>query len=405
LEETKRCNVTSLHVMAMHHWNAGFRLLLEICLAVLAYTYVGYPALLLMAGGLFRRRNPAPNYCPAISVLIAAYNEENNIGKKLAETLALDYPADKLEVLVLSDCSMDGTDEIVSNFGDPRVRLLRMGRRRGKTHAQNEGVKEAKGQVLIFSDATTVYHPQALRYLACNYADERVGAVTGRNQYFDPGSDSPTGLGTVAFWNYENVIKTMQSRIHTLTGCVGCLYSVRKSVYTELADDVISDLVQPLWVIQKRYRVVFEGRAIAHEETTNSTAEEFAMRVRVVTRGMRGLLSVPELLKPWRYGWVSIQLYSHKVLRWLAPFFLLGAFASSAFGGEQAWVQSALVLQCVFYSAALLAVVVPLHRPWKVLGIPLYFCTLNAAALVSVFELLRGRKYVVWETVRKADAG
>lgn len=387
----------------MFHCSVFFSLLLKACLAVLGYTYVGYPALLLLTGAFCRRRNPEPGYCPSISVLIAAYNEEDNIRMKLEETLALDYPAEKLEVLVLSDSSTDGTDAIVRSFRDSRVRLLRMETRRGKTHAQNEGVKEARGEVLIFSDATTVYHAQALRHLACNYQDAGVGAVTGRNQYFDLEQKSPTGLGTVAFWNYENVIKSMQGRIHTLSGCVGCIYSVRKSVYTELADDVISDLVQPLWVIQKGYRVVFESRAIAHEQTTHSTAEEFSMRVRVVTRGMRGLLSVPQLLNPWKYGWVSFQIYSHKVLRWLAWLFLLGALVSDLFAGNARWVHAVLALQTVFYVAAVLAIVVPVHRHWKVLSIPLYFCTLNAAALVSMFELIRGRKYVVWETLRKTN--
>jgi cellulose synthase/poly-beta-1,6-N-acetylglucosamine synthase-like glycosyltransferase len=283
------------------------------------------------------------------------------------------------------------------------VRLLRMKKRRGKTHAQNQGVKAAKGEILIFSDATTTYHPQALRYLAANYQDTTVGAVTGRNHYFDPAEDSPTGLGTVAFWNYENLIKTMQSRIHTLSGCVGCIYSVRKSAYTELRDDVISDLVEPLHVIQKGYRVVFEGRAVAHEETTRSTAEEFSMRVRVVTRGMRGLLSVPQLLKPWRFGWVSIQLYSHKVLRWLAPVFLLGMLAFSVLSIGTPWVQYLLALQVGFYTIATLAILFPIQRISKLLGIPLYFCTLNAAALLGIVEVLRGRKYVVWETVRQNE--
>lgn len=395
--------MTSFYTTAISDQCGLFRLLLEMCLAVLVYIYVGYPALLLLASAFCRRRNPDPDYCPSISVLIAAYNEEKNIRQKLVQTLALDYPADKLEVLVLSDASTDCTDEIVRSFRDPRVRLLRMRERLGKTHAQNEGVKKAKHQILVFSDATTVYHPRALRYLACNYQDEKVGAVTGRNQYFDPGKKSPTGLGTVAFWNYENLIKSLQSRIYTLTGCVGCIYSIRKKAYTKLSGDVISDLVQPLWVIQKGYRVVFEGRAVAHEATTNSTAEEFSMRVRVITRGMRGLLSVPELLKPWKYSWVSFQLYSHKVLRWLVWFFLLGALVCNVFAGGAQWVHYVLALQAVFYAAALLSIVVPVHRSWKVLGIPLYFCTLNAAALVSIFELFRGRKYVVWETLRRAE--
>src|SRR5947209_2924754 len=286
---------------------------------LLFYVYAGYPLLLSFIALFRRRKKLEPGYCPRISVLIAAYNEDAAIEQKIRQTLALEYPVEKIEVLVLSDCSTDRTDEIVSGFGDPRVRLVRMTERRGKTHAQNQGIKHATGEVIIFSDATAIYHSQALMYLACNYQDASVGAVSGRYQYFDPGGQSPTGLGSIAFWNYENFIKKMQSRIRTITGCCGCIYSVRKAAYTELADDVISDLVQPLQAIKKGYRVVFEDRALAYEETTQSTAEEFAMRVRVVTRAMRGLLSVSDLLKPWKFFWPAFQLWSHKVLRWMVP--------------------------------------------------------------------------------------
>ncbi len=280
------------------------------CVVALVYVYVGYPALLALIAPFVPRTKPKPGYLPTLSVLIAAYNEEANIGKKVEQTLALDYPAEKLEILVLSDGSTDHTDEIIRAFKDPRVRLIRMEPRRGKTAAQNRGVREARGEVLVFSDATTAYHSQALRYLACNYEDPNVGAVSGRYQYFDPEGNSPTGLGTMAFWNYENVLKTLQSRIRTISGCCGCIYSVRKSAYTQLPDDVISDLVQPLWVIQKGFRVAFEDRALAYEETTQSAGEEFSMRVRVITRGIRGLLSVPDILKPWKFGWIAFQLLS-----------------------------------------------------------------------------------------------
>ncbi|HEY6249067.1 MAG TPA: glycosyltransferase family 2 protein, partial [Candidatus Angelobacter sp.] len=291
-------------------WGAAFALF---------YVYVGYPALLCLIASLRRQRKLAPRYTPSISILIAACNEQANIRQKLEQTLQLDYPSDKMEILVLSDGSSDATDQIVTNFADSRVRLVRIPERRGKTNAQNQGVNHAQGEVLVFSDATTIYHAQALRYLAANYQDPSVGAASGRYQYFDRHENSPTGLGTIAFWNYENIIKIRQSRISTLTGCCGCIYSVRKGVYTALAPDVISDLVQPLWVIQQGYRVVFEDRALAYEQTTESTSEEFAMRVRVITRGMRGLLSVPELLKPWKYPWIAFQLFSHKILRWMVP--------------------------------------------------------------------------------------
>jgi len=197
-----------------------FRLLLELCLGAIVYVYVGYPVLLILVGACCRRRNPDLGCCPSISVLIAAHNEAANIGKKIEQTLALDYPADKLEVIVLSDCSTDGTDQIVRSFRDRGVRLVQMKKRRGKTSAQNEGIRNARGEIIVFSDATTIYHPQALRYLAANYRDRQVGAVTGRNHYFDLDENSPTGVGSTAFWHYENIIKAMQSRIYTLSGCV-----------------------------------------------------------------------------------------------------------------------------------------------------------------------------------------
>ncbi len=374
--------------------------LVWLSLGALAYVYLGYPLLLALVGLFARRSKASLGYLPKISVLIAAYNEEAGIQKKIEQTLALEYPPDKMEIIVLSDCSTDRTDEIVKSFTDPRVRLFRAPQRMGKTNAQNLGVETARGEVLIFSDATTVYHPLALQYLASNYADPRVGAASGRYQYFDPEGKSPTGSGMIAFWNYENFIKMMQSRIRTISGCCGCIYSVRRAAYTPLHPNVISDLVQPLWAIQKGYRVVFEDRALAYEETTKSSQEEFSMRVRVVTRGIRGILSVSNLLNPWKYGWVSVQLVSHKVLRWMVPLFLLLLFASSAVLWNHSWYGIPLALQGGFYGFALLTLLVPLHRLWKPLGIPLYFCTLNAAALRSILEVMRGRKYVVWETVR-----
>ncbi|MGC2697698.1 MAG: glycosyltransferase family 2 protein [Candidatus Angelobacter sp.] len=376
------------------------RLVFWLVMLALFYVYAGYPLLLALIGLFVRRSRPDPGYCPRISVLIAAYNEEAAIERKIQQTLALEYPAEKIEVLILSDCSTDRTDEIVNAFPDSRVRLIRMPERRGKTHAQNQGVKQASGEVIIFSDATAIYHAKALLYLACNYQDASVGAVSGRYQYFDPGDQSPTGLGSVAFWNYENMIKKLQSRICTITGCCGCIYSVRKAAYTELADDVISDLVQPLQAIKKGYKVLFEDRALAYEETTQSTAEEFAMRVRVVTRAMRGLLSVADLLKPGKFAWPAFQLWSHKVLRWMAPLFLIAIFAANLMLLDSLFYRVSLAAQLFFYATAIATMLVPLHRRWKPLGIPLFFCTLNAAALISLVEICRGRKYVTWQTVR-----
>jgi len=367
---------------------------------LLSYTYMGYPLLLAALACVTRSRQAPLGFEPRISILICAYNEQAGLRKKLHDTLRLRYPPDKMEILVVSDGSTDATEAIARSFNDPRIRLLRTGGRRGKTNAQNEGVRLCNGDVIIFSDATTVYHPDALRHLIAKYSDPSVGAVSGRYQYFDETGASPTGAGTIAFWNYENTIKRLQSKIKTITGCCGCIYSVRRGAYTELAPDIISDLVQPLHVILKGYRVVFESRALAFEATTETSRQEFRMRVRIITRAMRGILSVRQLLNPFRYAWVSFQLVSHKLLRWLVPFYLLGLFLISGLLVNHTLFRIAFVLQALFYLSALLALVVPLHKISKILGVPLYFCTLNVAALVSVVELLRGRRYVVWETVR-----
>lgn len=368
---------------------------------LILYAYVGYPLLLTVIAA-FRHRPAAPvGYLPRLTVLISAYNEAASIVRKLKETIALEYPPELLDVLVVSDGSTDGTDELVNSIADSRIRLLRVEGRKGKTNAQNEGVRQSQGEVIVFSDATATYHRKALLYLAGNYGDPTVGAVSGRYQYFDRSGDSPTGLGSIAFWNYENVIKTLQSRVGTLTGCSGCIYSVRKSVYTPLPAAACSDLVEPLCIVRSGYRVVFESRALAYEETTTSSEEEFGMRVRVATRGMRGIMSVGQLLNALRFPWVAFQLISHKILRWLVPVWLLLMFCASLALAQFPAYRYLLLLQVCFYAFALLSLLVPVHRKWNALGIPLFFITVNAAAFVGLVEILRGRRYVVWETVRK----
>src|SRR4051794_12310600 len=204
--------------------------------ALLVYVYIGYPALLGLLSVFLRRPKKQPGYTPIITVLIAAYNEEADIARKVRQTLELRYPKDKFDILVCSDGSTDRTDQIVREIASrqPRVRLLRVEGRHGKTNAQNQGVKQCRGDVIVFSDATTVYHPDSLALLACHYDDLNVGAVSGRYKYFDLHGGSPTGLGSIAFWNYENLIKLFQGRIYTLTGCSGCIYSVRRSAYAPL---------------------------------------------------------------------------------------------------------------------------------------------------------------------------
>jgi cellulose synthase/poly-beta-1,6-N-acetylglucosamine synthase-like glycosyltransferase len=333
-------------------------------------------------------------------MIIAAHNEESGIREKLDATLSLNYPREKLQILVASDGSTDRTNQIVSEYADRGVELVDVKVRKGKTNAQNVAVRYARNPILVFSDATTLYSPDALQYLADCYDDSRVGAVSGRYDYYDPANGSPTGSGSAKFWGLENLIKRMQSRIATLSGCCGCIYSVRRDLYTVLDPEIISDLVQPLHVLLKGHRVVFQENAQAWEEATRTTGEEFRMRVRVATRGMRGLLSVRELLFPWKHPWLAFQLWSHKICRWSIPVFLMGLLAGTALLADRPSFQILLAAQAAFYLCALAPLFVPPMRRSRLFSLPLYICTINTAFLIGMFNTVRGRNFNIWQPTR-----
>jgi len=373
-----------------------------VMVAAIGYTYAGYSLSIFLLAQLVRRPLRRAPIEPRVTYLITAYNEEKNIQTKLEQVLSLDYPHDKLEIIVASDGSTDRTDDLVRQFAHRQVRLVRVEGRVGKTETQNRAVREAMGDVIIFSDATTLYEKSAIRNIVRNYADPGVGAVSGRYEYRNP-TGAPIGFGSILFWKYENLIKTLQTRIRTITGCCGCIYSVRRDLYEPLPPDIISDLVEPLKILEKGYRIVFEPEAIAYEETTEKTTEEFNMRVRVVTRGMRGLWYMRKLFNPLRYGFVSLQLLSHKVLRWLVPVFLFVLLVSNFWLLDSSWFYTAaFALQLAFYGIALVGFLAErMNIAFKLLTLPLYFLTVNAAAVVAMYRILKGYKAVTWETVRR----
>jgi cellulose synthase/poly-beta-1,6-N-acetylglucosamine synthase-like glycosyltransferase len=367
----------------------------------IVFAYAGYSVLMVIMGTIVNRRVRREDITPSVTFLITAYNEEIDIARKIEQTLGLDYPPDKMEILVASDGSTDGTDEIVQGYSDRGVRLLRVEGRVGKTATQNEAVRHANNEIIVFSDATTLYESDAVRKLVRNYADDTVGAVSGRYEYRDPKGAS-TGLGTILFWKYENLVKEMQTRVHTITGCCGCIYSVRKSLYVPLPADIISDLVQPLKIVEQRYRIVFEKEAVAYEETTEDATEEFSMRVRVITRGMRGMLYMRSLFNPFRHPLVSLQILGHKVARWLVPVFGIAMLISSATLLSLPFYRYAFLLMLlVLVMAALGAYAERRGRCPLVLRLPLYFVVVNLAAIAAMWKVAVGEKAVTWETVRR----
>ena len=372
---------------------------------LIAYTYAGYPLLTMLLSVLVNNEVKSGNYEPVVSIVISAYNEEKDIEEKLKNTQALHYSHNKLEIIVASDGSTDRTDEIVKQYATNNtsvpVILHRVEGRLGKTAAQNSAVRIARGEIVVFSDAASLYDAEAVRAIVRNYADPTVGAVSGRYSYINKKGAS-VGFATILFWNIENFIKSRQTRIKTVTGCCGCIYSVRKNLYTELPPTIISDLVEPLTILKKGYRIVFESNAQAVEETTEKPKQEFKMRIRVIVRGMNGLLYMRSLLNPLKHPFVAFQLISHKVLRWLVPLFcIIVFFTSFALAGSGVLYMSLFIMQCLFYLFALLGLILEKRGfRWKLLYLPMYFTIVNAASLISLFKVFKGENIVVWQTQR-----
>ncbi len=369
------------------------------------YVYAGYPFLLWILGVLgFRRPAKRAAIEPPVTLVISAFNEVAVIGAKLRNSLALDYPPDKLQVLVVSDASDDGTDEVVTGCGDPRVDLLRMPDRGGKTVGLNAAVRRARGEILVFSDANAMYETSALRHLASNFADPAVGAVTGESRYRIEENDASTEAEN-KYWTYELWIKGLESELGSLVGADGAIYAVRRELYSDLAASDLSDFVNPLQVVARGYRNVYESRAVSYEGGAEGFGAEFRRKVRIVNRAWRATLKLRGLLNPWRHGFFAIQFLSHKVLRWFVPVFLLVTLGANLWlAPGSAFYSVTLTAQGLLYASALAGMLLErVGRPAGLLNVPYYFCAVNIASLLGIVQALTGRTYTTWNSSRPAS--
>lgn len=369
--------------------------------AALFYTYVGYPLLLAVLSRLRARPVRRADFSPSVTVIITAYNEERDLAAKLENTLALDYPQDSLEVIVASDCSSDRTDEIVREFAARGVRLHRQPERLGKTAAQNAAVEQASGEIILFSDATTLYQADVLRALMPNFADSSVGCATGRVIYTDSAKSS-VGHGTRSYWSYEFLLKKHESNVCSLIGVCGCLYAVRRSAYVPLYHEACSDFIIATKMVEQGLRAVYEPDAVCMEETNERADKELKVRVRIITQTFADLWRNRAMMNPFRSGFYAVELLSHKVMRYLVPIFLIAILAaSSVLAPRSLFYAIALAGQLGFYGAAMLAWLleqVGLHN--RLLAIPQYFVLGNLASLIAFYKFLSGERYVRWEPIR-----
>lgn len=366
------------------------------------YSYFGYPLTLFFFSFLSKNRvRKDDNFFPEVSLLIAAYNEEETIADKIKNSLELDYPSDKLEIVIVSDGSTDKTDEIVRSFESTGIKLFRVEGRVGKTEARNQAVLAMKREIIIFSDATAVYEKDAIKKLVRNFADESVGMVSGNLTYFEKGQGS-MGLATKLYWNYEKTIKKAQSRLYTLTGAVGCINAFRRKLYHVLPPNIIEDFTEPLMIVAQDYRIVYEEEAVSYERTTQKPSQEFHMRVRVIRGGMKGFIYAFKRLSFKKHSFVLFQLFGHKVLRWLMPVFLILLFIINLLSfilNHNTAADCLMIAQFICYGFALLGMKWKLPGLiGKVLSIPTYFLIVNAASLKALYLTLTKDLEATWET-------
>jgi cellulose synthase/poly-beta-1,6-N-acetylglucosamine synthase-like glycosyltransferase len=371
-----------------------------ICLGFLAYIYAGYPLCVSLLAIVLNRNVRKADIEPGVTVVIAAFNEEREIRDTVENKLAQQYPPDRLEVIVVSDGSTDRTDEIVRSIAERsagRLRLLRQEPRQGKTQALNLALRHATTDLVVFSDANSIYAPNALRVLVRSFAEASVGYVTGRMVYTNPdGAGFGDSSGT--YMSYENSLRALETKLGSIVGVDGGIDAIRRELYVPMQPDQLPDFVLPLGVVESGRRVVYEPDAVIHEPGLADATDEVRMRVRVALRALWGLYDKRGLLNPLRYPLFAWQLASHKVLRYAAFAPLAGVLLFNfLLVGQHPFYTGFLALQLAAYSLAALghALVRAPVRASKLL-VPYYFVILNAACLIAFWKFLTGQKMVVW---------
>ncbi len=368
---------------------------------VVVYIYAGYPLLTRMLSSRGQPVRKDRSFQPSVSILIPAFNESKEIRDTLLNKLALNYPKDKLEIIVVSDESDDGTDDIVlavAQASDISIRLVRQVPRQGKTSGLNLVVPQAQGDIIVFCDANSIYAPDTLSALVSNFADPQVGYVTGKMVYTNP-DGSLVGDGCSAYMKYENFLREHETQMGSIVGVDGGVDAMRRNLYSRLNADQLPDFVQPLKVVEQGFRVVYEPDALLKEQALSESGREYRMRVRVSLRALWALHDMSGMLNPLRFGLFSFQLWSHKVLRYLAFLPLCLVFvANFLLMKNGAFYFLAMLGQVAFYSLAAWGHYRSMAGAQlnKLLALPYYFCLLNVASAHAFFRYLKGEKQIIW---------
>lgn len=369
-----------------------------ITLAAVAYSYFGYPLMLMVMESLSPRAvcPGSDRLTPSVTIIVPAYNEATVIGRKLENLLSLDYPQDSLQIIVVSDGSTDGTDTLVEQTaGRSNLMLIRVNERRGKAYALNVGLESATGDIVVFSDSSIMLDPDALRAIVIAFGDPTVGCVSGEDHI-------PEGGGEGLYGRYELFLRKRESAIGSIVGASGSFYAQRRELCQPFRDGLAPDFLSVLNTVEAGYRAVTEPQAFGFMSAVSSPKDEFHRKVRTLLRGMATLWEKRALLNPLRYGRFAWVLLSHKMMRWLVPFFLVALFISNAVVASQPFYILVFSLQCLFYFAALLAWQGVSGLDKRVFGkVPLYFSAANLAVAFAWLKFFLGTRQELWEPSRR----
>lgn len=370
-----------------------------ISLGLIIYVYVGYPMMLLVLR-VFRRRGVSkrPIY-PPITLIITAYNEERRIAAKLQNALQQSYPASQLQILVASDCSNDGTDEIVEKHSVRGIGLIRAPERMGKEAAQKLAVHAAKGDILVFSDVATVLESNALANIVENFADPTVGCVSSEDRFLERDG---TVSGEGAYIRYEMFLRRLETEVNTVVGLSGSFFAARREVCAEWADNLQSDFNTLLNSIKLGMRGISDPASIGYYQNIRDERKEFDRKVRTVLRGLSVFMASWRMVNPVRYGLFSWQLLSHKLCRWLVPFALIEALLSNALlASESIFYGLTMFVQILFYSIALSSRMMKRSSNIAYFKIPAFFVLANWSILIAWYRYFRGDRVVAWEPSKR----
>ncbi|VAX37422.1 Glycosyl transferase, group 2 family [hydrothermal vent metagenome] len=376
--------------------------LLWTAIFLIVYSYLLYPLLLVFLNKFHKPvESVLSSQLPNVSIIIAAYNEETVISQRVKNCLALDYPREQLEIIIASDGSDDQTNELVRKFEDQGVILFDYKERRGKVNVLNDTVPRAKHEILVFSDANTDFEKDALKKLVRHFQEPDIGCVCGQLKFVNA-LGSKTGELEGVYWRFETLLKKMEGNRGSLLGANGAIYAIRKSLFVFCPPDtIIEDFVIPMKILEEGHRVVYEPKALAIEEAAKHIVQEKKRRIRIGAGDFQSLALLKPLLNPKR-GFSALAFWSHKVLRWFAPFFIIIAFITNIFLLSNPYYQVLFLLQCIFYISAFIGQVLN----WagvqiKFFSLCYYFISMNISLFLGFVRFVTGTQKVAWERTER----